>query len=245
VVVGTGGHRPLTTQHGHVPVKLAKNGDRAATTGLVILSRRLNIVLRAIARTAPIERTSEGAGWTETCVALDMTRTVPMKTAAHGDSPVHNPKPDTTAVPTGTHPSTIRPVVGRPSSRPPAPTGTLRPDLAGSRRLLPGSTSVFLVDPDGYRRAVPNSVTYNRLFRSWQGAIDDPDLEGIAERPGFSTSVMLIRGDLSTILYLLDHGLKRCIPGPAMMDKYWFNWDRIEVLKQFLVDTIPSGRPWL
>jgi len=56
---------------------------------------------------------------------------------------------------------------------------------------------------------------------------------------------MLIRGDLSTMLYLLDHGVKRCIPSPAIMEKYWFSWDRIEVLKQFLVDTIPSTRPWL
>ncbi len=102
-----------------------------------------------------------------------------------------------------------------------------------------------MIDAEGYRRAVPNSTTYNRLFRSWEGVVDDPNLEEIAQKNALSTSAMVVRGDLSTILYLLDHGLKRCIPSPAVMDKYWFNWEHLEVLKQFLVDTIPSGRPWL
>jgi hypothetical protein len=119
-----------------------------------------------------------------------------------------------------------------------------RTDQAGSRRVLPGSTSVYVIDSDGYRRSIPNHLTYNRLFRSWQGIVDDPDIERMAERPGLTSGAMLVRGDLSTTLYLLDHGIKRCIPSPALMDKYWFSWERIEVLKQFLVDTIPSGRPW-
>lgn len=139
--------------------------------------------------------------------------------------------------PSSSHPPT--------SSAPEAAKGIPRPELAGSRRCMPRCTSVFLVDSDGYRRSVPNHLTYNRLFRGWQGLVDDPDLELLPMRPALSTSVMLIRGELSPVLYLLDHGLKRCIPSPAIMDKYWFAWDRIEVLKQFLVDTIPSGRPWL
>jgi hypothetical protein len=144
------------------------------------------------------------------------------------------------------HPSTIRPSAGKTVDDASGPRiGIPRPELAGSRRCMPRCTSVFLVDSDGYRRPIPNHLTYNRLFRGWQGLVDDPDLEQLPMRPALSTSVMLIRGELSPMLYLLDHGLKRCIPSPAIMDKYWFAWDRIEVLKQFLVDTIPSGRPWL
>jgi len=129
-------------------------------------------------------------------------------------------------------------------SRPWLPVAAARPELAGTRRVAPGCTSVFVIDPDGYRRSIPSHKTYNRLFRGWQGVVDDPYLEQIAERTGLTTSAMLVRGDLSPTLYLLDHGIKRCIQGPAMMDKYWFNWDRIEVLKQFLVDAMPTGRSW-
>lgn len=131
----------------------------------------------------------------------------------------------------------------RPSA-PPAGGGTRRPDWAGSRRVLPGSTSVYVVDPDGYRRCVPNHLTYNRLFRGWQGVVDDPDVLGIAERPPMTTSARLIRGDLSSTVYLFDSGVKGCIPSHSAMDKYWFSWERIEVLKQYFVDTIPNGRPW-
>ena len=145
--------------------------------------------------------------------------------------------------------STLHPFAQAENELPGSPSqsspGTPRPELAGSRRSLPGCTSVYVIDGEGYRRGIPNSTTYNRLFRSWDGVVDDPNLEAIAQRTGLSTSAMVVRGDLSTTLYLLDHGLKRCIPSPAVMDKYWFNWEHLEVLKQFLVDTIPSGRPWL
>ena len=138
------------------------------------------------------------------------------------------------------------PLLG-PWAEPPLPLAGVRlprPDQAGSRRVAPGGSSVFVVDGDGYRHLIPNHLTYNRLFRSWQGIVDDPDLERMAERPALTSGAMLIRGDLSTALYLLDHGIKRCIPSPAVVDKYGFSWERIEVLKQFLVDTIPNGRPW-
>src|SRR5579863_287731 len=98
--------------------------------------------------------------------------------------------------------------VSRPSSHssvPPASATIPRPELAGSRRCLPGSISIYVIDSDGYRRAIPNSLTYNRLFRGWQGVVDDPFLERLPQHPALSTSVMLVRGDLSTMLYILDH----------------------------------------
>src|SRR5260370_8700732 len=88
--------------------------------------------------------------------------------------------------------------------RPPAPGPRL--DLAGSRRVVPETTTVFLIDPEGYRRRVPNFMTYNRLFRSWHALIDDSWLDDLSERPAFTTGAILVRGEPSPAVFLLAHG---------------------------------------
>jgi hypothetical protein len=123
-------------------------------------------------------------------------------------------------------------------------TATPRPDLAGSRRVVPETAAVFLVDPEGYRRRVPNSMTYNRLFRSWHDVVDDANMEEIAERPEFTTGAMLVRGEVSPAIFLLDHAVKRWIVSDAALEKYWFNVDRVFVVGQSLIDRIPNGPPW-
>jgi hypothetical protein len=119
-----------------------------------------------------------------------------------------------------------------------------RPDLAGSRRVVPETTTVFLIDPEGYRRRVPNFMTYNRLFRSWHDVVDDARLDEISERPEFTTGAMLVRGESSPAVFLLDHGVKRWVVSDAALEKYWFNVDRVFVVAQDLVDRIPNGPPW-
>ncbi len=118
-----------------------------------------------------------------------------------------------------------------------------RLDLAGSRRIVPETTAVFLIDPEGYRRRVPNSMTYNRLFRSWHDVVDDVHIEDIAERPEFTTGAMLVRGDSSPAVFLLDHAVKRWIVSHTALEKYWFNADRVFVVGQGLIDRIPNGSP--
>jgi len=108
----------------------------------------------------------------------------------------------------------------------------------------PASASIYLIDPDGYRRWVPNRLTYDRLFRDREGIADDFALDQIAQRPRITSAAMLIRGDESDSLYLLEHGVKRLIPSPAVMDKYHFSWDRVFAVKQFFIEKIPHGRNW-
>jgi hypothetical protein len=119
-----------------------------------------------------------------------------------------------------------------------------RPDLAGRRLVRPGHAEIYLVDPDGYRRRVPNHTTYNRLFRNWSGITDEAGLAEIALRPQFTPGTVLFRGDACPRIYLLDEGLKRLVTDATVMEKYWFNWARLFVVKQALIDRIPVGRDW-
>jgi hypothetical protein len=122
--------------------------------------------------------------------------------------------------------------------------GWPRPDFAGSRRCVPGSTSIYVIDPFGYRRWIPSDRTYNRLFRTWDGIVDDFDLDQIAEGAELSPGAMLVRGDTSSVVYLMDHGTKSLIVPARAMGKYGFNDARVFVVRQYLIDRIPNGPPW-
>ena len=118
------------------------------------------------------------------------------------------------------------------------------PERAGCRLVIPGQPHVYLIDPAGYRRRVASHATYDRLFRDWRGIVDTSDLERLTERPPLTSGSLLVRGDASARIYLLDEGRKRFIPSDAAMDKYWFNWARICVVRQVLIDHVPLGDAW-
>jgi hypothetical protein len=119
-----------------------------------------------------------------------------------------------------------------------------RRDIAGRRLVSPGHPEVYLIDPDGYRRRIPNHTTYNRLFRNWSGIDDEARLKEIAMGPELTTGTILVRGDTADAIYLLDQGRKRLVADAAVMDKYWFNWNRIFAVRQAVIDRIPPGTDW-
>jgi hypothetical protein len=119
-----------------------------------------------------------------------------------------------------------------------------RPDLAGKRLVCPGQPDIYLIDPKGFRRLIPCHSTYCRLFRDWRGIIDDRALFDIAAGPQLARGTLLIQGDASEQLYLLDDARKRPITSREIIDKYWFNWDRLSLVRQILVDILPTGDIW-
>ena len=126
----------------------------------------------------------------------------------------------------------------------PASGSRPRPERSGARIVSPGRPDVYLVDPAGYRRRIPNHTTYCRLFRDWRGISDADDLDEIAEGLPFKSATILVRGDAAARIYLLDNGRKRLVPSDTVMDKYWFNWGRICVVRQILIDHVPEGDLW-
>lgn len=118
-----------------------------------------------------------------------------------------------------------------------------RPDLAGLRVKLPTQPQVYLIDPDGFLRWIPNPPTYNNLFRDWNGIIVDIDVNEIAQGVPLSDGAVLAKGATAPV-YLVSNGEKRWITSPAAMDKYYFNWRTIVVMPQVLLDSIPTGNNW-
>jgi hypothetical protein len=122
--------------------------------------------------------------------------------------------------------------------------GERRPDLAGRRLASPGHPDIYLIDPEGFRRRISSHATYNRLFRSWRDIGDETHLERIALGPEFTMGTILVRGDASCAIYLLDQGRKRRLPHGVVMDQYWFNWSRILGIPQIDIDRLPVGADW-
>ena len=119
-----------------------------------------------------------------------------------------------------------------------------RPDLSGLRLKAPNNPAVYVVDPQGCLRWIPDPATYNHLFRDWGSIIIDIDLVNIAVGPALTSGAVLARGSSEAAVYLITNGTKHWIISPAAMDKYDFNWNTVVQVPNILVDTIPSGLPW-
>jgi hypothetical protein len=117
---------------------------------------------------------------------------------------------------------------------------TPRPDLNGLRVKSPTEAKIYLID-GGCRRWIPNPETYNNLFRDWNGVVIDIDINEIPEAAPISEGAILSKGSNSPAVFLVDRGIKRWVTSPAAMDKYYFNWGRVYVVPQVLVDSIPTG----
>jgi hypothetical protein len=118
------------------------------------------------------------------------------------------------------------------------------PELAGHRLVCPGNPEIYVIDPEGYRRCIPNHTTYNRLFRDWTGIEDETWLDAIAIGTPLSRGTILVHADPAAPIYLLDNGRKRLVRDASVMDKYWFNWARVFSCRQTILDRLPLGRDW-
>jgi hypothetical protein len=123
-------------------------------------------------------------------------------------------------------------------------TAVPRPDLAGLRLVAPNPTAIYLVDPHGYLRWIPDPTTYNYLFRDWNGIVTDVDLINIAQGAPLSSGALLAQGVGTLAIYLVSNGSKQLITSPAAMDKYYFNYNTVAHVPYILVEYIPSGPNW-
>lgn len=126
----------------------------------------------------------------------------------------------------------------------PAALGNPRPDLAGLRVKTPNQPQIYLIDPDGYRRWIPNPQTYNNLFRDWNGVVIDININEISESAPLTDGAILARPQGAAPVYLVSNGIKRWITSPAVMDKYYFNWATVYQLPHVSLDFIPTGPNW-
>jgi len=125
-----------------------------------------------------------------------------------------------------------------------APADFKRPEWAGRRLMSSDRRAIYLIDPTGYRRRIPDEATYRRLFRDSSGIARDLDAEELPELPALSPSAMLVRASGSGEVFLVDRGQKRRLGGAGVLDKYWFDPARIAIVRQALVDHLRWGPIW-
>jgi hypothetical protein len=119
-----------------------------------------------------------------------------------------------------------------------------RPDLAGLRLKAPNDAAIYLVDPQGFLRWIPDPTTYNNLFRDWNGVISSLDIPNISRGPNLTSGAVLATGAGTAPVYLVTNGAKDWITSPAVMDKYYFNWNTVVQAPNVLVEFIPTGPSW-
>jgi hypothetical protein len=116
-----------------------------------------------------------------------------------------------------------------------------RPDLAGYRIKEQGQPPVYLVDDDGTRRWIPNPLTYNNLFRDWDGIVQDLDINEIDRGPDITDGAILGKAPHAAPIYLISNDVKRWVTSPAVMDKFHFSWDAVQQVAESVLEALPSG----
>ena len=125
--------------------------------------------------------------------------------------------------------------------------GTPRPELAGCKVRVKGTTPIYVIDRCGYRRLVPFPFTFMNLFKDasvFEGLLVSSTVSDIAEGRALDENSILVRGISSETIYLLDSGTKRPISSRRIMDKYDFDERAVVVVPQVLIDAVPQGELW-
>ncbi|HEY3034606.1 MAG TPA: hypothetical protein VGJ54_08110 [Streptosporangiaceae bacterium] len=124
----------------------------------------------------------------------------------------------------------------------PTTTTTTLKDLAGARVQQGGK--IYLIDNDGTKRYIPDPTTYTNLFRDWSAILQFADVGSIPSGPPITSGAYLaIAQETMQTVYLVDNGQKRGVTSPAVMDKFYFNWNQIRKVPQSTLDALPTGAP--
>src|SRR4051794_27098197 len=119
---------------------------------------------------------------------------------------------------------------------------TIRTDLDGLRFRMPGHPEVFLVD-HGLRRHIADPATYDNMFRDWNSIIQDPSINNIDIGPDIIPGSVLIQAVGQNEVYWVDRGTgtTRHIDNPATMDRYDFDWNKINHVQLSAIPAYPFG----
>lgn len=108
--------------------------------------------------------------------------------------------------------------------------------LPGHRVKAPNSPEVFMVDPEGDRRLIPDPGTYLRLFRDWGGIITINDMHCIRRGKDVSPRDFLAQSDSGPEVFFVEFLYQsgdflvywpRWIPSVSVFDRYHFRWQSV------------------
>jgi hypothetical protein len=119
------------------------------------------------------------------------------------------------------------------------------PAYAGARIESLTTGKIYLVDPEGYKRWIPDSITYHGLFRSPKAVtVDDRLVNSIEERPALESGAALAAAP-GEALYFVSNGEKRLITGQSVLAKYGFDFAKVHDVPAPIMHAVPTGDPWI
>jgi hypothetical protein len=119
-----------------------------------------------------------------------------------------------------------------------------RPDLACLRVKSPATAHVYLIDPWGFKRWIPNASTYENLFYGWNGIHVDLNVNDISDGAPLSDDAHLAKATDSQPVYLLSNGCKSWISSPGVMTNCNFDWQKIRTYAPVVINSIPNCQAW-
>lgn len=116
------------------------------------------------------------------------------------------------------------------------------PEFNGIRAKHPERSTIYLVD-QGYKRAIPDALTYNGLFRDWKGIVTDLDLDNIPDGPNLSVKNILVRCSNDETACLIDGDMRRPIKDDQTFEAFHFDVKKVHLVPAVLVEPFQVGQP--
>lgn len=118
------------------------------------------------------------------------------------------------------------------------------PAYAGARIQSWTTGKVYLVDPEGYKRWIPDPMTYHGLFRSPRVVtVDERLVNAIEERPPLESGAALAAAPGEAV-YFVTNGEKRLISSQSVLARYGFDPAKVLDVPAPIMHAVPTGEPW-
>ena len=69
----------------------------------------------------------------------------------------------------------------------------------------------------------------------------NPNLAEIAVGTPLTSGALLVKGDVDESVYLVSNAVKMWIPSETIFGNYQFNWAKVVVVPQIVINSIPDG----
>jgi len=110
----------------------------------------------------------------------------------------------------------------------------------GERVKGSNSAPVYLI-LHGQLRWIPDPITYNNLFKDWNGiGVNDYLVDNVPRGVPLTSGAVLAKGS-GPAIYVVTNGQKLWIPDPTVFNKFYFNSGKVVTVPDVIINSIPQG----
>jgi len=114
------------------------------------------------------------------------------------------------------------------------------PQLNGTLQKDPNAPPVYSVI-NGLLCWIPDLQTMSNLIAPPPTINPNQNLAEIAVGTPLTSGAVLVKGDVDDSTYLVSNGVKMWIPTETIFGNYQFNWAKVVVVPQIVINSIPDG----